>query len=149
MVRVRSFASLWLPVIVWMALIYVASSDTESGYRGSRILGPIIRWFVPDISRPNLERCVLWARKAVHFGTFAVLAGLTFRALAEGTRPFAPGLIAALSWGVAVAYAIGDEYHQTFVPSRVGSGWDVTLDAFGAAAAVAILARIWPRPPDS
>lgn len=149
MLRWQSAANRWLPVFAWMALIFVASSDTESGYRGSRILGPIIRWFVPDIAAPDLERCVLWARKGVHFGTFAVLAALTFRALAAGSRPVAPRRIAAWSWGVAVAYAISDEIHQTFVPSRVGSGWDVAIDAFGAAAAVLLLARVWPRPPDS
>ncbi|MBL9126605.1 MAG: VanZ family protein [Verrucomicrobiales bacterium] len=132
-----------------MALIFVASADTESGYRGSRILAPIIRWFVPDISAGDLERCVLWARKGVHFATFAALAALVFRALAGRAVHDRPGRIAIRAWAIATVYAASDELHQSFVPSRVGSITDVLIDAAGAAAAVAVLARLRPRRPES
>jgi VanZ family protein len=150
MLHPRSAALRWLPVLAWMLLIFIASSDEESGYRGSRILAPVIRWFVPDISAPDLERVVLLARKAVHFVTYATLATLAYRALrlSPSTPPTTTTRAAWTSWGIAVLYAVSDELHQSFVPSRVGSALDVTIDAAGAAFAVACLAAggFWQPP---
>ncbi len=139
MSRARSLASLWLPVVVWMALIFVASADTESGYRGSRILAPIIRWFVPDIDPLSLQNTVLFARKGVHFVTFGFLAALLFRALSPGFGKACNPASAWKAWGITVLYAISDEVHQSFVPSRVGSPMDVLIDAFGAGFTVVVL----------
>jgi len=41
-----------------------------------------------------------------------------------------------LSAGLAVAYALSDEYHQTFVPGRNGNLFDVMIDGVGACAAM-------------
>ncbi|MGE3311689.1 MAG: VanZ family protein [Limisphaerales bacterium] len=129
-----------------MLLIFIASEDAESGDRGSRILAPIVRWFVPDISAFALERTVLLARKAVHFVTFGLLAALVFRALA---RPPAILPLAAATawkaWGITAAYAVLDEVHQTFVPSRMGSAVDVLIDALGAGFAVVLLRIVCRR----
>ena len=43
----------------------------------------------------------------------------------------APAILLALA--LAALYAASDEIHQTFVPSRQGSVWDVLLDTAGAA----------------
>jgi VanZ family protein len=144
MSRARSLASLWLPVVVWMALIFIASADTESGYRGSRILAPIIRWFVPDIDPLSLQKIVLFARKGVHFVTFGFLAALLFRALSSGSGKACRPATAWTAWGITVLYAISDEVHQSFVPSRVGSPMDVLIDAFGAGFTVVVL-LVWCR----
>lgn len=150
MLHPRSAALRWLPVLAWMLLIFIASADEESGYRGSRILAPIIRWFVPDISAPDLERVVLLARKGVHFVTYATLAALAYRALRLSPSPPTATRAAWISWGLAVLYAVSDELHQSFVPSRVGSALDVAIDAAGAAFAVVCLPAVgfWqPRTP--
>jgi VanZ family protein len=49
------------------------------------------------------------------------------------------------AWVLAVAYAISDELHQITVPTRVGSPWDVVVDAAGAACGLAALLLILPR----
>ena len=41
------------------------------------------------------------------------------------------------AWGIAVAFAVTDEWHQSFVPSREGQARDVAVDALGAALAIA------------
>jgi VanZ family protein len=51
---------------------------------------------------------------------------------------------AFMAWGVSVLYAASDEWHQTFVPTRVGTPWDVAIDAAGAALGL-ILAAVWWR----
>ena len=66
-------------------------------------------------------------RKFVHFATFGALWWLWDRAL-NHDHP----LIAAV---ITVAYAISDEYHQTFVDGRVGSARDVLIDSAGVLAA--------------
>jgi VanZ family protein len=38
-----------------------------------------------------------------------------------------------LAWGLALAYAVTDEFHQSFVPGRHPSAWDVVIfDNLGA-----------------
>jgi VanZ family protein len=41
-------------------------------------------------------------------------------------------------------YAVSDEWHQSFVPTRVGTPWDVLIDAAGAALGLS-LAGLWWR----
>jgi hypothetical protein len=54
---------------------------------------------------------------------------------------------AAFAFVVAVAFAASDEWHQSFVPSRQGSGWDFLLDSAGAAFGLIVLWRLgrWCR----
>ena len=54
------------------------------------------------------------------------------------SRPAASPLPAAL---IAVAYAISDEYHQSFVEGRHGSPVDVLIDSTGVAIAIAMSIR--------
>lgn len=60
-------------------------------------------------------------RKAGHMAVFGVLWALARRAVGDG-------------WGLVftVLYAATDEYHQAFVPGRVGAWTDVALDGAGA-----------------
>jgi len=36
-------------------------------------------------------------------------------------------------------YAVSDDFHQSFVPSRTASAWDVLVDACGAATGLALI----------
>ena len=81
-------------------------------------------------------------RKAGHMCGYAVLTVLVWRA-SNGpdlgrVRPW-PARLAWTTWGLAVAYAASDEFHQSFVPSREGSPRDVAIDAAGAALAVGLV----------
>lgn len=55
-----------------------------------------------------------------------------------------PGALAVL--GMAVGYGAFDEWHQSWVEGRVASGWDLLTDAVGAAATLATVAALGPRP---
>jgi VanZ family protein len=52
----------------------------------------------------------------------------------------------AWAFGVAVAYAATDEFHQTFVHGRHGSPIDVGIDAVGALIGLGIWRRSRARP---
>ena len=70
-------------------------------------------------------------RKLAHAFAFGLLWWLWRRALG---RP----VIAA---AVTLAYAVSDEWHQSFVQGRNGSPVDVAIDAVGIAVAVALWRR--------
>jgi VanZ family protein len=79
----------------------------------------------------------LIVKKAMHVTAYAVLTWLYVRALRGRRADDATVRRAdqvktlAVSAGLALAYALSDEYHQTFVPGRNGSLVDVGVDALG------------------
>jgi VanZ family protein len=87
----------------------------------------------PDLSS-GLGTLDLVLRKLVHMTEYGLLWWLLSRAFA----PERPWLAAA----IAVAYAMTDEYHQTFVHGRHGTPVDVLIDALGIAIAWALVRTI-------
>lgn len=96
--------------------------------------------------------------RLAHIGEYAGLAALLYRALAggqQGTKRPAPGnphaahphrssnrRVFALSFALALAYAVLDELHQKLVPGRGGELLDIGCDVIGMAAALGL---IWLR----
>lgn len=120
-----------------MALIFIGSGDALSSAHTSRFLGPLLHWLLPDLATATADRLEFGIRKCGHLTEYAVLALLFWHAV-RASRNGAPQSWhwsdAALSQALAALYAVADEVHQAFVPSRQGSGWDVALDSCGAAA---------------
>ncbi len=127
-------------MLVWMCVIFGASSDQGSFQHSSHIVAPILLWLFPGLSDGTVHTIVVCVRKCAHLTEYAVLAWLIWRPLnARG-----PGEGREWRWSRAVLalllaalYAASDEYHQTYVPSRQGSVADVALDTCGAAAGLA------------
>lgn len=142
MSRLRLFLKYWLPIVLWFALIFIASSDTQSSQRSSRIIGPLLRWLFPEMTEETIGLVVLFVRKCAHLTVFGVLALLFWRAFRKpvrgDTRPWSWSEARNSLIGVFV-YAITDEVHQAFVPARQGSALDVVIDALGGAAALLAL----------
>lgn len=101
----------WGPVVGWMVLIFILSAQSQWPT-------PKQRWvdFVLEV--------------AAHFFLYAVLAALLMRALDSkkegGWRAFGLAVL------ICVAYALSDEFHQSFVPGREPDGSDVVVDLAGA-----------------
>jgi VanZ family protein len=92
---------------------------------------------------PDRGLLVLLARKATHFSEYFALTSLWWWALATrvgGRSAMAPAV------AIAIAYAISDELHQTFVDGRVGTWRDVLIDSAGALTATWLIARTRTRP---
>jgi len=107
----------WLPPLAWMGLIFFFSSQSH----------------LPRAPGPWLDMVV---KKSGHAFAFGVLAWLYLRALRPHLR--ARVMLRLVSLGLAVAYAVGDEYHQTFVLGRKGRLSDVMVDAAGACGAMLV-----------
>jgi VanZ family protein len=118
-----------------MGAIFLGSSDAQSFQHSSRILGPFVHWLMPQLSPQAVLRVVLFVRKGAHLAEYALLALLVWRALSQRLEHCERGwrwLDAGRALLLVIAYAISDEFHQNFVPSRQASAADVLIDATGA-----------------
>lgn len=132
----------YAPLIIWLAFISIASSDGFSAGNTSRLIGPIVLWLFPGTSHERLETIHFITRKLAHFSEYALLAILAARAFSTSPSQRLQRLWFVLSLSIIVVYALLDEYHQSFVPSRTASIYDSFIDMSGGLTALAI---IWWR----
>jgi VanZ family protein len=131
--------SRYFPLIAWLAFISVASSDSFSAGNTSRIIGPLVLWLFPNTSAETLAVIHLITRKVAHFTEYAILAFLAARAFRTSPRPTLANKWFLASFALVVVYALIDEYHQSFVPSRTGSGYDSFIDIAGGLVMLLVL----------
>jgi len=107
--KLRFWISAWLPVVVGIAVIVIESTEY---FGADRTSGPF-RWLFQSIFGPVSDAHWLRAwRMTLPSLWFLIQAALALL----GT-----GMLA--SW---------DEWHQSFLPNRTSSPWDVLLDCCGA-----------------
>lgn len=112
----KKLLRIWLPPLIWMAVIFFVSAQPT----------------VPSVP----GRWDLLVKKGMHVLAYATLTFLYLRAL-RGSG-LGDRLSRATGAVLALAYAVSDEYHQTFVPGRNGTLVDVGIDAVGVAAVTII-----------
>ena len=134
--KVGRFVNKWVPLIVWVAVIFAGSTDALSAEHTSRFLVPFLRWLDPQITFAGIARINFALRKIGHFSEYAILAGLLWRAWRGTFLSLGRGAVALATFLVAAAFAASDEFHQSFVPTRTSSARDVLLDCCGALCAV-------------
>jgi VanZ family protein len=127
------------PLVVWMLLIFLFSTGGMSASNTSRIIRPLLLWLFPEISEERLNLAHFIVRKAAHFSEYAVLALLAARAFKDSSRELLRRRWLIASFALVVVYALSDEYHQTFVPSRTGSIYDSFIDMSGGLTALLFL----------
>ena len=127
--------SRYLPLVVWLAFISYASSDSFNASNTSRIIGPLVLWLFPNTSPETMATIHFITRKIAHFTEYAILGFLAARAFRTYDRWF---LISAV---LVVVYALIDEYHQSFVPSRTASIFDSLIDMSGGLTALLIVLK--------
>jgi VanZ family protein len=104
--------SVWLPVVVWAAVIFALSS-------------------IPSLST-GLGFWDTVLRKGAHLTEYAILGALLLRALGRDAPALAAGIL----------YAATDEVHQHFVRGRHSSPLDVLLDSAGVAFGIYVIHRL-------
>lgn len=131
----RRFVSAVWPILLWMGVIFLMSTDGASAVQTSRILEPLLHWLDPAMSSDTVERMQSVIRKAAHIAEYAVLAWLILRmgSMLRGPSSSRWSWRAALvAFGASAAYGATDEFHQLFVASRGPSIRDVLIDIAGA-----------------
>ena len=129
----KTFIKYWLPLLIWLGVIFAGSTSVMSAEHTSRYVVPFLLWLKPGISPKAIWTILVVARKCAHVTEYAVLALLLWRALRSIRILHAKSLMVfgAVLLGCAL-FAASDEFHQTFVKSRTPSVRDVVLDISGA-----------------
>jgi len=145
----RSLArNLW-PVVFWLGVIRLESTDAASSANTTSALYKVIAAVAPHVDPSFVERLDEVLRKTGHFLGYGILGALVFLALRNTNRDRMRGILRR-SWGsylsdlwraewvligmlVTVVTASWDEIHQSLIPSRHGRWQDVVLDTVGAA----------------
>jgi VanZ family protein len=93
-------------------------------------------------AQPNLNSGLGWidhvGRKVIHASEYALLCFLWWRALR--TR-IDRKRAAWFAFAIAAAYAVTDEFHQSFVAGRHSTWVDVMIDSMGAGLAALLVHR--------
>jgi len=144
LLRTENFLRYWLPALTWAALVFLFSGGVFSAAQTGHILRPFLEWLLGEISDAHFALIHFLVRKAAHLTVYATLSALWFRAL-RGPRPGWNPSWALWALLVGMLVALGDELHQSFLPSRTGTPWDVLLDSVGALLAQAAIARFARR----
>lgn len=138
----RVFVIRYAPLVLWIGLIFYLSSPEGSFSQTSRIIGPLLQFFFPDLAEETRQLIHGYVRKCAHFTAYAVLAFLAVRAFSISAMLRRKRFLWALV--LVAAIALLDEFNQSFEASRTGSFWDVMLDIFGGLTAIAIV-WFWTR----
>jgi VanZ family protein len=122
-----------------MAFISFASSASFSASNTSSFIGPLIEWLFPRASAETVLFVHFVVRKLAHFLEYAILGLLAARAFSGSPKQTVRSRWFVISVGLIVAYALLDEYHQSFVPSRTASIFDSFIDMAGGIVALLVV----------
>jgi len=108
--KILLFLRLWLPVGLWCGAIFYLSS-------------------LPNLATPWGPWDIIF-RKIAHIAEYGILAFLFWRAIFYSIKTI---LSRTYAWSGALSllYAISDEFHQSFVPTRHSSIFDILIDGIG------------------
>jgi len=106
----KKFVKWWLPVLVWMGVIFAGSSIGSLPRVGGKATDGV-------------------AHRVAHMLEFAVLGALVLRATSSGQRITKRELIITVI--VVALYGASDEFHQRFTPGRSSEGLSVLFDVAG------------------
>ena len=103
-IKFESAFGRWLPVFLWAAVIFFFSS----------------------LAQIKVSEFFVWyfiAKKIAHILEYAILFTLILQATRKNW---------VLTFFVTMLYAVSDEFHQSFVPGRTSTFYDLGFDLSGA-----------------
>jgi VanZ family protein len=120
----RKFFIYWLPVIIWMGVIFLFSSRQRV-----------------EVSEDTAINFIFF--KTLHILEYAFLMILSLRAVDNiyGKKKIWIAFILCLF------FAVSDEIHQTFVPTREGRLRDVIIDLGGMTLSWISIVNVLPKAP--
>ena len=138
----KEFLKYWLPVLLWILVIFFASQDAQSSEHSRSLLEPPLRWLFPHLEQGQFDVAHHLLRKGAHLTEFAVLSLLLWRAirhthgkrqtvemqLSQGVLDYWRWDRAGLVLSIVFLYAATDEFHQIFIPTRDPNLRDVCID---------------------
>ena|SRR3989344_4160062 len=117
----------WLPALLYMGLIFWLSSRPRV-----------------QVSEVFLIQFAVF--KTLHVIEYAILYLLLYRVLRNTRKAFVWQNLLDV-WLIALVYAMTDEIHQVFIPTREGRMRDIAIDAVGISLAAIYLWKYLPKAP--
>src|ERR1041385_5177162 len=77
----RRFLKYWLPLLIWLGVIFVGSTNVMSAEHTSRYIVPFLLWLKPGMSPKAIWTILVVVRKSAHVIEYTVLSLLLWRAL--------------------------------------------------------------------
>lgn len=117
---------IWL---IWLSLIFWMSHQDKDE---TTLKAGLLRWILDQIGIDGRQLMqgpyTFFIRKLAHITEYAILMILTLR-IAILQWPYKKAILSSLLF--CIFYAATDEFHQTFIPGRVGTPVDVGIDMLG------------------
>ena len=143
--------SVWLPVVVMLALIARESTPMFAAEHTTGILRSMWQAMFGPVSDQSWATVHYYMRKSGHFMGYGLLGLTWLRAWLLTWMPLLRLKSAAYYRGMCVVMAVlctmavasVDELHQTYLPDRTGLMSDVLLDTMGAAVLMAMVSLSW------
>jgi len=138
------------PMLIMMIGIFIVSSDLGSADHTRPVLASIVKRFFPSLAKQMTPEMIdvtdYVIRKVAHVTEYTILSILVSRSFGVASssslrQRILPTVITSL-------YALSDEYHQSFVPSRGATYTDVMWDTLGASIGSGLLLWIQQRRTD-
>jgi VanZ family protein len=122
----------WFPVLLGIVVIAVESQEFMGADHTSGPLRALIQFVFGSIRDANWNVIHHYIRKSGHFIGYGLIGLAWLRAwwLTLPHSHFLPDALLALLGTALVASC--DEWHQSYLPNRTGTPWDVLLDCTGA-----------------
>ena len=127
MKKFRALAKFWLPVFVWLVVIFGFSTQPT-----------------PEVSKIDWRDFIL--KKTIHLVEFGILFILFYRAF-KNTSKLSLFQIAFWALILTILYSTTDEFHQTFIHGRTGTLRDIVIDSSGAGLAWFGIWKYLPKAP--
>lgn len=140
----RFWIRAWWPVALGTAVIALESTTWFGADHTSGPLRRLYEMIFGTVADARWDVIHHYIRKSGHFIGYGLIGLAWLRAwwlTLPGSRFFLDALLALLG---TAAIASCDEWHQTFLPNRTGTPWDVLLDCCGAIA-MQLLAYLFVR----
>ena len=137
----------FLPALLVMIMIFRFSSQNadDSSMESLRITRDLVcavrdqfhlSWTPEELSF-YIEQSEFFVRKLAHFSEYALLGiSLILPLIVYYSDRFRRRILVLLTWGICAAYAVSDEFHQSFSPGRSPQLRDVVIDSCGSLAGI-------------
>jgi VanZ family protein len=133
----------WLPLILWLVVIFIFSTDYFSSARTSSVIVSILHFLFPSRPLHQLEFWHAVIRKIGHVTEYFLLAVFTYRTMKLVQLDWTQAKVRTM--GFVLFAASFDELHQAFTLFRTPSPFDVGYDCLGAVWALSLITiyEIW------
>jgi VanZ family protein len=126
------WVSAWLPVLLGIGVILIESTEWMGSDHTSVPLRALWQLLFGPVSGREWDEIHHVLRKSGHFLGYGAI-GLAWLRAWWMTLPLSQFLTdAVLALAGTASIAAADEWHQSMIPNRTSSPWDVLLDCAGA-----------------